>query len=42
MNQEQFIAKIQAQQRILIPIEIYQIMKLKQGHKVRIIIKKVG
>ena len=38
---ETFIVKMQAQNRIAVPIEYVEVMKLKEGDKVRVILEKV-
>lgn len=38
---ETFIAEVQAQNRIAIPLLVFELMKLNQGDKVRIEIEKV-
>jgi len=38
---ETFIAKIQAKNRVVIPILTAEVLKLKQGDKIRVTIEKI-
>lgn len=40
-RQENFVATIQVLRRIAIPIEVYELLDLKQGEKIRVSIEKV-
>jgi bifunctional DNA-binding transcriptional regulator/antitoxin component of YhaV-PrlF toxin-antitoxin module len=38
---ETFIAEVQAQNRIVIPLNVFEFLKLKRGNKIRVIIEKL-
>lgn len=37
---ESFIAEVQSQNRLVIPLAVFELLKLKQGMKVRVSIEK--
>lgn len=39
---ESFITEVRAQNRIAIPLVVCQVMKLKKGSKIRVVVEKLG